>query len=61
LWLGPFSLALVLLVAGAVPHMTHLGWWVGILALAALAAWLLTLLGQRAGLSRDPKSGLNPP
>lgn len=31
--------------------MTHPGWWVGILALATLAAWLLTLVGQRAGLS----------
>jgi S-DNA-T family DNA segregation ATPase FtsK/SpoIIIE len=49
--LAPVILALVLVVSAAVLHLTHPGWWAGVLACATLTASLLALAGHRLGLS----------
>ncbi|MFD0851233.1 FtsK/SpoIIIE domain-containing protein [Actinomadura adrarensis] len=48
--LAPITLALMLALGGAVLHITHPGWWPGIIATGALAASLLVFTGRRVGL-----------
>ncbi|MFG2085425.1 FtsK/SpoIIIE domain-containing protein [Spirillospora sp. NPDC048824] len=50
--LGPIGLALVLVVTAVVLHLTHPGWWVGILLTASVIASALAIVGDRIGLSR---------
>ncbi|MES9541061.1 cell division protein FtsK [Actinomadura sp. NPDC000600] len=49
--LGPVYLVAALAVGGAVLHVAHSEWWPWLLTVAGLAAWALTMFGERLGLS----------
>lgn len=49
--LAPVYLVTVLVLGGAVLHLTHAGWWPWLLAAAVVVAWVLALFGDRVGLS----------
>ena len=49
--LAPFTLALGLAITGLFLHVGRPEWWEAILAVSTISAWLLALLGARAGLS----------
>ncbi|MEV0660808.1 FtsK/SpoIIIE domain-containing protein [Actinomadura luteofluorescens] len=48
--IGPVALALALAVAALTLHMSHPGWWFGILVAATATASALALVGDRVGL-----------
>lgn len=49
--IGPIGLAFLLAVASLPLHLSHPGWWIGILVTATVTASALTLVGDRIGLS----------
>jgi S-DNA-T family DNA segregation ATPase FtsK/SpoIIIE len=49
--IGPIAMALVLVVASLTLHLSHPGWWIGILVTAIVSASALALVGDRIGLS----------
>ncbi|WP_433464391.1 FtsK/SpoIIIE domain-containing protein [Spirillospora sp. CA-128828] len=49
--IGPIALALVLVAASLTLHLSHPGWWIGILVTAMVSASALTLVGDRVGLA----------
>lgn len=49
--LGPIALTVVLVIAAVTLHLTHPGWWFGILVTATVTASVPALVGDRIGLS----------
>lgn len=53
--LAPVALASCAEIAAVVLHIAHPTWWAGILAAAAIAAWLVALCGHILGLTWAPE------